>query len=297
MGSTIFAVFLPLALALVMFGLGLTLAVDDFARVLRYPKAAVVALLCQMVLLPAVCLGLIYLFRLEGALAVGMLLLAASPGGPSANLFSHIAGGNVALNITLTAINSVLAVFTMPLIVAFAYSQFMDGDGSFGLRPDKFAQVFAIVLVPVAIGMWVHRRFTGWAERMRGNVKILSIVVLALVVLAAVAKNFGTLTENIGKLASLSLVFAVISLAVGYFVPRLCKVDADQAIASAMEIGIHNGAIAIAIAGSVLHSDAMAVPGAVYGVLMNIPAAIAAYLLAKYVRHDRPAPVPSAVAG
>ncbi|MEU6587329.1 bile acid:sodium symporter family protein [Nocardia sp. NPDC046763] len=294
MGSTIFAVFLPLALALVMFGLGLTLTVGDFVRVLRYPKAAVVALLCQMVLLPVVCFGLIYLFRLEGALAVGMLLLAASPGGPSANLFSHIAGGNVALNITLTAINSVLAVFTMPLIVALAFSRFMDGDGSFGLRPDKFAQVFAIVLVPVVVGMLVHHRFTAWSERMRGNVKILSIVVLALVVLAAVAKNFDTLTENIGKLASLSLLFAVISLGVGYFVPRLFRVDADQAIASAMEIGIHNGAIAIAVAGSVLHNNTIAVPGAVYGVLMNVPAAIAAYLLAKYVRTERPVSVSGA---
>ncbi|GAB2631679.1 bile acid:sodium symporter family protein [Nocardia goodfellowii] len=281
MGSTVFAVLLPIALALIMFGLGLTLTVDDFVRVLRYPKAAVVALACQMVLLPAVCLGLIYLFGLTGALAAGMMLLAASPGGPSANLFSHIAGGNVALNITLTAVNSVLAVFTMPLVVALSFSLFLDDAESIGLRPDKFAQVFAIVLVPVAIGMFVHRRFTGWAERMRGKVKVLSIVVLALVVTAAVAKNFETLTENIGRLAAICLVFAVLSLAVGYFVPKLLRVDEDQAIASAMEIGIHNGAIAIAVAATVLQNDAMAVPGAVYGVLMNIPAAAAAYLLAR----------------
>ncbi|MGW0249624.1 bile acid:sodium symporter family protein [Nocardia goodfellowii] len=281
MGSTVFAVLLPIALALIMFGLGLTLTVDDFVRVLRYPKAAVVALACQMVLLPAVCLGLIYLFGLTGALAAGMMLLAASPGGPSANLFSHIAGGNVALNITLTAVNSVLAVFTMPLVVALSFSLFLDDAESIGLRPDKFAQVFAIVLVPVALGMFVHRRFTGWAERMRGKVKVLSIVVLALVVTAAVAKNFETLTENIGRLAAICLVFAVISLAVGYFVPKLLRVEEDQAIASAMEIGIHNGAIAIAVAATVLQNDAMAVPGAVYGVLMNIPAAAAAYLLAR----------------
>ncbi|WP_431957183.1 bile acid:sodium symporter family protein [Nocardia lijiangensis] len=281
MGSTAFAVFLPLALALVMFGLGLTLTVDDFARVLRYPAAAAIALVCQMVLLPAACLGLILLFRVEGALAVGMMLLAASPGGPSANLFSHIAGGHVALNITLTAVNSVLAVFTLPLVVALSYAVFLDGEGSIGLRPDKFAQVFAIVLVPVVLGMWVHRRFTDWAQRMRGAVKVLSIVVLALVVAAAVAKNFETLTEHLGELAALCLVFAVLSLTVGYVVPRLFGVDDDQAVASAMEIGIHNGAIAIAVAVSVLHDDVMAVPGAVYGVLMNIPAAAAAYLLAR----------------
>lgn len=290
MGSTVFAVMLPIALALIMFGLGLTLTVDDFVRVLRYPKAAVIALVCQMLLLPAVCLGLIYLFGLNGALAAGMMLLAASPGGPSANLFSHIAGGNVALNITLTAVNSVLAVFTMPLVLALSFALFLDDSESIGLRPDKFAQVFAIVLIPVAVGMYIHHRCTGWAERMRGNVKILSIVVLILVVTAAVAKNFDILTENIGKLASICLLFAVISLTVGYFAPKLFKVDTDQAIASAMEIGIHNGAIAIAVAASVLHNDAMAVPGAVYGVLMNLPAAAAAYLLARHTRRDQTTP-------
>ncbi|GAB4587775.1 bile acid:sodium symporter family protein [Nocardia sp. IFM 10818] len=290
MGSTIFAVLLPIALALIMFGLGLTLTVEDFARVLRYPKAAVIALVCQMLLLPAVCLGLIYLFGLEGALAAGMMLLAASPGGPSANLFSHIAGGNVALNITLTAVNSVLAVFTLPLVVALSFSLFLDDSESIGLRPDKFAQVFAIVLIPVAVGMYVHHRYTAWSERMRGAVKILSIVVLVLVVTAAVAKNFDTLTENIGKLASICLLFAVISLTVGYFAPKLFKVETDEAIASAMEIGIHNGAIAIAVATSVLHNNPMAVPGAVYGVLMNIPAAAAAYLLARHTRRTRAVP-------
>ncbi|MFI6369096.1 bile acid:sodium symporter family protein [Nocardia sp. NPDC050630] len=294
MGSTIFAVFLPLALALVMFGLGLTLTVDDFARVLRYPKAAVVALVCQMIVLPAICLGLVYLFRLEGALAVGVMLLVASPGGPSANLFSHIAGGNVALNITLTAINSILAVFTLPLVVTLSFTLFMDDDAAIGLRPDKFAQVFAIVLVPVAVGMWVHRRFTDWADRMRKNVKIVSAVVLLLVVVAAVGREFDTLTENIGKLATLSLLLSTLSFVIGYTVPRLFRVQTDQAIASAMEIGIHNGALAIAVASSVLHNSQMAVPPAVYGVLMNVPAAIAAYLLARQLRRADPTPVPAA---
>ncbi|MEU8897523.1 bile acid:sodium symporter family protein [Nocardia sp. NPDC048505] len=284
MGSTLFAVLLPIALALIMFGLGLTLTTEDFRRVLRYPRAAVVALVCQMVVLPAVCLGLIFLFGLTGALAAGMMLLAASPGGPSANLFSHLAGGNVALNITLRAVNSVLAVFTLPLVLALSFRLFLPDAESIGLRPDKFAQVFAIVLVPVAIGMVVHHRRTAFAERMRGKVKVLSIGVLALVVTAAVAKNFATLTENIGPLAAVCLVFAVLSLGVGYFVPKALDVAEDQAVASAMEIGIHNGAIAIAVAATVLVNDTMAVPGAVYGVLMNIPAAAAAYLMARRAR-------------
>ncbi|MBF6170836.1 bile acid:sodium symporter family protein [Nocardia blacklockiae] len=289
MGS-LFAVFLPLALALVMFGLGLTLTLGDFTRVLRYPRAVAVALVCQMVLLPVVCVGLIRLFGLEGAVAAGMLLLAASPGGPSANLFSHLAGGNVALNITLTAVNSVLAVFTLPLVVGLSYALYRDGDAGIGLRPDKFAQVFAIVLIPVALGMWVHHRFPEWSRRRRGGVKVLSIAVLAFVVVAAVARDFDTLTDNVGALAAVCLLLATFGLLIGYFAARLFGVEDDQAVAAAMEIGIHNGALAIAVATSVLHDSAMAVPAAVYGVLMNVPAGVAAALFA---RRARRAPVPA----
>ncbi|NUS42652.1 MAG: bile acid:sodium symporter family protein [Streptomycetaceae bacterium] len=281
MGSTMFAVAIPVALALIMFGLGLALTAGDFGRVGRHPKAAAVALLCQMAVLPAVCFGLIHLFGISGAPAVGMMLLAAAPGGPSANLFSHLAGGDVALNITLTAVNSVLAVFTLPLVVSFAYTQFYDDGASIGLRPDKFAQVFAIVLVPVAAGMWVRRRFPGWAERMRGPVKAASAVVLALVVTGAVLKEFDTFRDNFGALGGICLTLSTLSFAVGYLVPRLVGVAERQAIAAAMEIGIHNGALAIAVAVSVLDNEQIAVAPAVYAILMNIPAAVAAFLLAR----------------
>ncbi|MCA1656011.1 MAG: bile acid:sodium symporter, partial [Pseudonocardiaceae bacterium] len=155
--STATTVFLPIALGIIMLGLGLSLTVADFTRVMRYPKATIVALACQVLVLPAVCLGLVLLFDLEPALAVGMMLLAASPGGTTANLFSHLARGDVALNITLTAINSVLAVVTLPIVVNLALAGFLDGgndgEAAIGLQPAKMLQVFAIVLVPVAIGM------------------------------------------------------------------------------------------------------------------------------------------------
>ncbi len=282
MGSAIFSTLLPIALALVMFGLGLALTIADFTRVLKYPKAAVVALVCQIVVLPAICVGLIMLFGLKGVLAVGMMLLVASPGGTSANLFSHLAGGDVALNVTLTAINSVLAVFTLPLVVGLSMAQFLDsGEASVGLQPVKFIQVFAIVLIPVAIGMAVRHRFTGWAERMRKPVKIASAVVLVLVIVAAIAQEFQTLLDNIGSLGPVALALSVLSLAIGYYVPRLFRVDRGQSIASAMEIGIHNATLAIAVAVSVLGNEAMAVPAGIYGVLMFFPAGLAAFLLSR----------------
>ena len=166
-----------------MFGLGLTLTVADFARVLKYPKAAAVALTCQLVLLPVICFGLVLAFSLQGALAVGVMLLVAAPGGITANLLSHLAGGDVALNITLTAINSLLAAFTLPAVVALATWRFLGDEASIGLQFGKFVQVLAIVLVPVAIGLWTRHRFSAWADRMRQPVKIASGVVLGLVIL------------------------------------------------------------------------------------------------------------------
>ncbi|KJK48552.1 bile acid:sodium symporter [Lentzea aerocolonigenes] len=275
-------IFLPLALALVMFGLGLTLTVADFARVAKYPKAALIALVCQVIILPAICLGLVLAFGLKGVLAVGMMLLVASPGGTSANLFSHLAGGDVALNITLTAINSVLAVFTLPLVVGLSMAHFMGDDAAVGLQPAKFVQVFAIVLVPVAIGMWVRSRFEAWALRMNDPVRIASVVVLVLVIIAAIAQAYQQLLDNIGTLGPVALLLSILSLLIGYYVPKAFKVERGQAVASAMEIGIHNATIAITLALTVLNDETMAIPPAVYGVLMYLPAAVAVRLLSRH---------------
>ena len=281
MTSTVFTVFLPVALGLVMFGLGLTLTADDFARVLKYPKAATVALTCQLVLLPAICYGLVVAFGLEGALAVGMMLLVASPGGITANLFSHLAGGDVALNITLTAINSLLSAFALPVVVALATWRFMGDQAAIGLQLGKFVQVLAIVLIPVGIGLWTRHRFGAWAVRMHQRVSIASAVVLALVILGAVAQAFDVLAANLGRLGGIALLLSMLSLTVGYVVPRLFRVSRRQSIASAMEIGIHNVTVAIIVAVSVIGNEVMAAPAAVYGVLMFVPAAVVAYLLSR----------------
>jgi BASS family bile acid:Na+ symporter len=276
-------VFLPIALGVIMLGLGMSLTTQDFKRVATVPKAAVVALVCQVLLLPAICLGLILLFDLAPALAVGMMLLAASPGGTTANLFSHLAGGDVALNISLTAINAILAVVTMPIVVNLALSGFMSGDDELGLQFDKMLQVFAIVLVPVAIGMLIRRRFTAFADRMLKPLKLAAIIFMVATIAVAVFQeraNIGGYLQDIGIIA---LVFCVISLSVGYAIPRLVRIERRQSIAISLEIGIHNSTLAIAIALSpaLLNNPQMAVPAAVYGVLMFIPAGVFSYWVSR----------------
>jgi bile acid:Na+ symporter, BASS family len=289
-------VFLPVALGIVMLGLGLSLTVADFTRVMRYPKATIVALACQILVLPAVCLGLVLLFDLEPTLAVGMMLLAAAPGGTTANLFSHLARGDVALNVTLTAINSVLAVVTLPIVVNLALAGFLggdgggDGEGAIGLQPAKMLQVFAIVLIPVAIGMLIRRKAPEFTERMRGPVKIASIVVLVAVIVVAVWQERANVLGYLRDVGLVAVLLCVISLTIGYLVPRAARIERRQAIASAFEIGLHNStlAITIALSPSLLDSTRMAIPAAVYGILMFVPAAV---LAALFARERRPAPI------
>src|SRR5687767_8233635 len=128
MDSALTTVGLPIALAIIMFGLGLDLTLADFKRIGSQPKAVLIALGCQLVLLPMVCFGLVVAFDLPPLLGIGMMLLAASPGGTTANLFSHLFRGDVALNITLTAINTLLAIATLPLITNFAIDHFEQSD-------------------------------------------------------------------------------------------------------------------------------------------------------------------------
>jgi bile acid:Na+ symporter, BASS family len=279
MGSVLTTIGLPVALGIIMFGLGLSLTPRDFARVAKHPKAVIVALVCQLFVLPALCFGLVVLFRLPPVLAVGMLLLAASPGGTTANLYSHLFRGDVALNISLTAVNSVLAVFTLPLITNLAIAFFLPGDDSLGLQPAKTVEVFAIVLGPVVLGMLVRWWRPGFADRMDGPVRIASVVILVIVIAGAIVSNLELLLENAGRLAGVTVVFCVLSLTVGYLVPRLLRVDRTQSIASSFEIGIHNATLAIVIAQTVIGSVEMSLPAAVYGVLMFFVALAFGFLI------------------
>lgn len=281
MDSVLTTVFLPVALGVVMLGLGLGLTTADFRRILVYPKAVIVALICQLFLLPALCFGLVLAFDLSPALAIGMMLLAASPGGTTANLYSHLFGGNVALNISLTAVNSVLAVVTLPVVVNLSLGYFDSSGGSVGLQFDKVLQVFAIVLLPVVLGMMVRRWRPGFADRMDRPVRALSVVVLVAVIAGTVISERENIVDYFLAVGAVVVVFNVLSLAVGYLVPRLAKVRRAEAGAAAFEIGIHNAtlAITVAVSPSLLGNAEMAVPAAVYGLVMFATATGFGYLL------------------
>lgn len=267
------SLFLPIALGIIMLGLGLSLTLSDFKRIKEYPRAIVIALVCQMLVLPALCLGIAFLSGISAELCVGLMLLAASPGGPTANLYSHLSNGDVALNITLTAINSVLALFTLPFIVNFSMEVFL-GAGQYIPMPfSKVVEVFGIVLIPVSIGMLLKNYVPQFAAKMDKPVRILSALLLVVIIASVTIREKQLLVDYFGQLGLPVLLFNIGSMLTGYFVPQLFGVPKKQSISIGMEIGIHNGTLAIFIALTVLGNSAMSVPPAIYSLLMFFTAA------------------------
>jgi bile acid:Na+ symporter, BASS family len=212
-------------------------------------------------------------------LAVGMMLLAASPGGATANLYSHLSNGDVALNITLTAVNSMLTLFTLPLLVNFSLDYFLESGQYVPMQFKKVMEVFAIVLVPVTIGMLVRSKSPAFATRMDKPVKILSALVLIILIISVTLREKQVLMNYAGSLGLPVLLFNVLSMAIGYYVPQFFNVQKKQAVAIGMEIGIHNGTLAIYIALSVLGNSVMSVPPAIYSLLMFFTAAAFGFLV------------------
>jgi BASS family bile acid:Na+ symporter len=278
--SPLISIGLPIALAIIMFGLGLGLTVADFKAVARSPRAVVVALVMQVLVLPAIAFGLVVAFDVDPLLAVGVMLLASSPGGTTASLMSHLFRGDVALNVTLTAINSVIAVVTIPLITNAAIGYF-DVDQDLGLQLGKIMQVIAIVLVPVLIGMYVRSRSLAFAQKADRPVRIFSITVLVVVSLGAILGEKDDIGDYLQQIGLLMALFCVLSLTLGYTAARALRLTEGQSVATSFEIGIHNTTVALTIALSVLDSDTVAIPIAVYSVLMYPIAAGFGYVITR----------------
>lgn len=270
--SLVLSIGLPVVLFVIMLGLGLSLRIEDFVRCLSRPWPIVVGVICQLVILPAFCFLLVYIADLPPAISVGMMLLAASPGGTSAAIFTHLARGDLALSLMLAAITSVIALFSLPVIVNLSMTAFYGEASPVRLELQQVLQIFVVAIVPALIGVFIRGRLPALAERLDRPVKAMATLFLVLVVLAALIGQRGLLLVWGPTVGVMALVFAIGSLLVGYYVPRLLKVERRQAVALSMSIGIHNAALVIALAMSeqMLGNSEMAIPPAAYGVIAYI---------------------------
>lgn len=282
-------VLLPLALILIMFGMGTTLTVADFKRVILSPKAKLLGLACQLILLPLLAFALAHAFRLPPELAVGLLLIAACPGGPTSNIITHLAKGDTALSVTLTAVSSIITVFTIPLFVGLAMGHFMQGSATIHLPFGKtLIQLLAVTLIPIVLGMWVHAAKPAFAQRMSRPVNALSLMFLALIIIAAVARE-KDLAAQITAAGPATVTLNVLAMALGFVVAAAFKLPSPQRTTIAIEVGIQNGTLALAIALGLLENSRIAIPAVVYSLFMFISGA---FVILSCRRKNRSATAP-----
>lgn len=264
--------FLALALVVMMFSLGLGLVVDDFVRVAREPRAFAIGLLSQFILIPAVAFALCLLFALPPAIAVGLMILSLCPGGPTSNLMTRFAGGDLALSISLTGVSNLAAVVTMPFLVVFFAGHFMGLDAPDVQVTALGLSMFAVTAVPVAAGMLVRRQAPATATAMDAPVYRVSIVLLIVVIAGALVANWDLLVENLPSLGPSVILLNAVLLVGGLVIARLFGLDRPQATSIAIDTGIQNAALGIAIGALIADRttgfSAYSIPSGVYGVTM-----------------------------
>lgn len=269
-------IFLPISLGIIMLGMGLALTPNDFKRVVLYPKATAIGILNQIVVLPIVGFLILLIMPMSTPeLAVGIMVLAACPGGPTSNLISHISRGDTALSISLTAISSIIVVFTIPLIVNFSLRHFMQ-QGEYVPLPvfNTMLSVIIITLVPVAIGMIIHAKAPRFAAMMNKPVKIMSGVLLIVVILAAVLNDKEILASSFRQAGPVALALNLSMMAFGFLSARLLRLRMAQRITISIESGIQNGTLGITICATLLHNPTMTISPAIYSLIMFMSAGI-----------------------
>lgn len=272
--STFTTVLLPLLLAFIMFGMGLSLQLKDFAYLAKSPKPLFVGLFGQLILLPIMAFAFATLFNAPMEVAIGLMLLAACPGGTSSNLFAHIAKANLALSISLTAFTTIICVFTTPFLIAFAIDYFTEGEpAKFSLLSTSLGLI-VITLIPVTIGMIIKAKFNAFASNTESLFRKLSLVFMILIIGKISYDESDTIVAAFPDLFILTVGLNLFATLVGVFLARLFMLSKKDGITLGIEIGTQNATLAMLIAISFIEIPAYALVAGIYGLAMYLGASI-----------------------
>jgi bile acid:Na+ symporter, BASS family len=268
---------LPVALAIIIGALGLSLTPADFKRVFVVPKGVAIGMLNLLAISPFLGFAIAKLYGLDPELAVGLVIMAAAPGGTMAALLTHLARGETALSVTMTALSSTLAVVTMPFYLGLAI-KFFDADiaGDVSML-GVVARVFAITIIPLSIGMYWRAKRPEWVIANEPKIKKVTLIVFVLVVIGAVASEFDIITDNFAELAFATLTLNVAAMTIAFTIATFAGLSQRQTTAISLELGVHNSTLAIAVATTI--ATILATPAAVYSVFMFITAGIFARIM------------------
>lgn len=270
-------------LCLLMFDLGLTLRLEDFGKVFRHPWPIVVALLGQLVLLPLIALGLAWAFNLTPVFFIGLILIACCPGGSSSNVFSKLAGGDVALSVTLTALSSLITLFTIPVIMRWATQMIGESVGITLPVGNLIKQNLLLMLLPVIVGIVLHYACPKFADKTDRILSRLAFPLLMVLIAVFFIQHYRTILDNLGLIGVCVTVLILVAIGCSSLLSRLVRNDSRQRRTVVIEVGMQNAAQAIAIATSpfIFNNAEMAIPAILYSLMMNVVLLIYVFIVQK----------------
>ncbi len=263
------AIILAAALAIIMLGMGLSLVLNDFKRIFLHPKAIAVGLTNQLILLPLIGFGVANIFPLRPEVAVGIMILAACPGGPTSNLIAHLAKGDTALSVSLTTLSSFITILTIPFIVNWSLLFFLDEGQMIQLNVlETIMQIFVIIVIPIVVGMTIRHYKEKFALKMAKPVRIASGIVMILVIVGLFIKERENFIPYFNDSGLASITLNIATMGVGFLTALLFKIKQRGALSISIESGIQNGTLAITIAVVLLENSEFAIAPAIYSLLM-----------------------------
>ena len=269
-------IFLPISLAIIMFGMGLTLVFSDFGRLFAYPKEVLIGLCNQLIFLPLIGFLIILLFDLNSSMAIGIMILSLCPGGPTSNLITQVARGNIGLSVTLTALASLITVFTIPIILSEAVTYFTGETDVVIELPvlQTMLQILVITVIPVSIGMIIRKKNEGFASRMERPMRIASTVLFIIIFLLVMIANKDLITQAMKEVGLATLLLNLSTMALGFITAKVFGIKGKSQISITIESGIQNGTLAFVIATTILNNVEMGLPTGAYSIWMFISGGI-----------------------
>jgi BASS family bile acid:Na+ symporter len=278
MFQTLTQVALPIAIILIMTGVGLSLIPDDFKRVLQQPRAFLVGAICQMLILPLIAIAVIALTGLEGELAIGLFILSLCPGGATSNLYSYLSKADVGLSVSLTATIGMITPFTIPILAVWAI-HFYGSDGEQFELPiiSTWIKLMVVTVIPVLIGMGIRAKWSEFAKRSETYVSGFSMAVLGFVIISICINLGDKLIDFAIATGPAVIILNLVTMTFGYCAGRFLLHQEAQSRTITLEVGMQNGTLALLITSGILESGAMSVAPSIYSLFMFVSASLFTY--------------------
>ena len=265
-------IFLPISLAIIMFGMGLGLVTGDFVRLFSFPKAVLVGLCNQILLLPLIGFAIVALFDLNPSMAIGLMIISVCPGGPTSNLITQVSRGNIGLSVTLTALASLITVFTIPILLSKAIAYFTGNTGVIIQLPilETMVQILVITIIPIYIGMMIRKQKEAFALSMEKPMRTASTVLFVIIFLVIIIANKDNLGQAMKEVGLATLLLNLLTMGLGFLTAKLFGIAGNSQITITIESGIQNGTLAFVIATTILNNFEMGLPAGAYSIWMFI---------------------------